>query len=306
MTRFMLDTDRNCVVAATGIAALLVFPAVADPVIDVARKSDGSYQLTLEVQEAIDVGEGQQLLLPTAIEICDGLVPQFGRYDFRTLESVEGPTSTDSFVLVQDIECGRAEPVEDKPPSRELGDLERLEIEKVAQGRTLAYLKAEADGDDGAALAMLSDDSPLASDEDWRRQQADFRAEAGQLGEIDVWQVTVYVDPPHAPEPGIYVATDLEVSYENLTVCGYFIWLEDPDGTLRITRQDLGKITPDFVSRMSDSQLAKVRSDFRCRPDAGVAVRGGINRACPKWRFDERSEQRQPRNVHPTPVEAGR
>ena len=251
--------------AGTGFAALLVVPSLADPVIEVTRKSDGTYQLTLEVEEAMDVGNGQVLLLPKAVELCDGLRPQFGRFEFRTLESVEGPTATDSFVLVQDIECGGAEhAAEDKRPSRELGDQERLEIETDARARTVAYLKAAADGDERAALAMFSG---LVSNEEWRRQEAEFRAKAGPLGDVDVWRVTVYVDPPSAPEPGIYVATDLEVSYEHLTACGYFVWLERPDGALRITRRDVGEIPDDFVSKVSDSQLAKVRNDFGCRPD---------------------------------------
>ncbi|MCY4598330.1 MAG: hypothetical protein OXF27_00195 [Acidobacteria bacterium] len=84
-----------------------------------------------------------------------------------------------------------------------------------------------------------------------------------------MWDVRVYVDPPGAPEPGIYVATDLEVSYENLVACGYFVWLEDADGTLRITRRDVGEIDRAVMSKMTAPQLAKVRSDFRCRPDAG-------------------------------------
>jgi len=110
--------------------------------------------------------------------------------------------------------------------------------------------------------------SPSAPvDDTWRQEQAEFREEAGALTNVDVWQVTVYVDPPGAPEPGIYVATDLEVTYENLIACGYFIWFEDADGSLRITRRDVGEISRDVVSKMSESQLAEVRSDFRCRPD---------------------------------------
>ena len=285
---------RDGLVAMSGLAALLVLavapqsgvgashslcadsasgpatPALqgADAVIEVTRESDGNYQLTLEVQEAIGVGKGQQLLLPTATKLCDGLPPRFGTYEFSTTTGVGGPTSTDSFVLVQDIECGGAGRSQEKPPSRQLGAEERSEIERAARTRAVAYFQALSESDDRGAFAMFSDSSPSASvDEDWRSQQAGFRAKAGPLSEIDVWKVTLYVDSPSAPERGIYVATDLEVSYENLIVCGYLVWLEDPDGTLRITRQDVGVIAADVVSRMSASQLAKVRSDFRCRPD---------------------------------------
>ena len=249
-----------------GLAALLVLPAVADPVIEVTRQSDGSFRLTLEVDEAIGVGTGQQMLLPMAVRLCDELPLRFGTYEFKARHAVDGQRSGDSFVLVQDIECGGAERAEDKPPGRKLGDGQRTEIERVARARAVAYHKALADGRDHAALAMFPGFSPSATpDEAWHREQAEFRAKAGGLREIDVWKVTVYVDPPRAPQPGIYVATDLEVSYENLTACGYFIWFEDPDGTLRITRRDVGEIRGDLASMITESQLAKLKSDFRCR-----------------------------------------
>lgn len=180
-------------------------------------------------------------------------------------------------MLVQEVACGGAENRQDKRASRQLGDGERSEIERVARARTLAYYKALAAGDDLEALAMFSGFSAPASPhegwrqesgDDWLQEQAEFRVKAGAFGEIDVWQVTVYVDPASAPAPGIYVATDLEVSYENLSICGCFIWVEDADGTLLITRREVGEITADVVSKMSDSQLVKVRSDFRCRPNA--------------------------------------
>ena len=183
-------------------------------------------------------------------------------------EPVDGEGLEESFVLVQDFECGGNERREDRLPSRELDELERSEIERVARARTVAYHEALAAGDHRTALAMLPASSPsTAAAEEWRKGQAAFRATAGALAEVDVWKVTVYVDPPSAPEPGIYVATDLEVHYENLTVCGYFIWLEGPDGTLRVTRTDTGTLLADVVSEMSDSQLAKVKSNFRCRPE---------------------------------------
>ena len=245
--------------------ALLVCPALADPVIEVTRQSEGSYQLTLEVDEAIGLGEGQQLLLPTAVQLCDGRPPQFGRYQFSQTEAVEVPGRDESFVLVQDIDC-RTGPEEQKPPSRALGEQERLQIEQVAQGRAEACVKGLGGEDYGASYAMLSDFIASTSPfERWRVEQDEFRERAGPLRSVDVWKVTVYVDPPGVPEPGIYVATDLEASYENLLMCGYFMWLEGSDMTLRILRQEVGHLDAAVVSRMSQSQLAKVKSDFHCR-----------------------------------------
>ena len=254
--------------SVTGLAALLVLPAVADPVVQASNSSDGRYRLVLEVDEAMGIAEGQRLLLPTAVRLCDGVAAPMGAYECTTGEAVDGHRSGNSFFLAQDIECGDVEGTESKPATRELGDPERAEIERVAGARAVAFHEAMADGQDRETLAMFSGLSPSATtDEDWRSEQAEFRAKAGRLREVDVWKVTVYVDPPGAPDPGIYVATDLEVSYENMIVCGYFVWFEGPDGALRIIRREVGRIPADVASTMSESQLANVRSDFRCRPD---------------------------------------
>ena len=59
--------NRDRLASVTGLAVLLVVPAVADPVIEVTHKSDGRYRLTIEVDEAMGVAEGRRLLLPTAV-----------------------------------------------------------------------------------------------------------------------------------------------------------------------------------------------------------------------------------------------
>ncbi len=252
---------------AAALAALPVLGAVADPLVEVTGQHDGGFQLTLKVDEAIGVGAGQRLLLPTAVRLCAGLAPRLGAYEYGTRETLDGDASADSFVLVQDFECGAAERAGDGPPGRELGDLERAEIERVARARTAAYHEALADGDDRAALAMFPGFSAASPpDEAWRGEQAAFREKAGVLVGVDVWRATVYVDPPGASGPGIYVATDLEVSYENLTVCGYFVWFEMPDGTLRITYRDVGELRAALASTLTASQLAEARAGIRCRP----------------------------------------
>ena len=251
-----------------GFSALLALPAVGDAVIEATPQPDGGFRLTLEVDEAIGVGTGQEMLLPKAVRLCDGLLPRFGTYEFKATQAVAGQRSGDSFVLVQDIECGGAARTEDQASGRELGDAERMEIERVARGRAVAYHNALAEGRDSDVFAMFPGLSASATPhEAWRREQAEFRAKAGGLRGIDVWKVTIYVDPPGGPEPGIYVATDLEVSYENLTVCGYFMWFEEPDGTLRITRREVGELRRDLAVTITESQLAKLRNDFRCRPE---------------------------------------
>ena len=229
--------------------------------------SEGSYELSVQTDEAIGVEEGQRLLLSTAVRLCGGVAPHFGRYRFSRTEGAEGAAPGDAFALVQEIVCG-GEPAEEMPPTRALTDQERSELEQVARDRTESYLGELARGDYEAPYAMLGDFITSTSPfDEWRTDQERFRADVGRLGGIDVWKVTVYADPPGAPRPGIYVATDLEVSYEKRLVCGYYMWLEGQDGILRIIRQDVRHIDGLVSARMSESQLARVKTDFRCRPD---------------------------------------
>lgn len=113
---------RNRLASVTGLAALVALPAVADPVIEVTHKSEGRYTLILEVDEAMGVAEGQRLLLPTAVQLCDGLAPRLGAYEFTTREALDGQVSADSFVLAQEIECGDFE--KGQKTSRPAGSLE--------------------------------------------------------------------------------------------------------------------------------------------------------------------------------------
>ena len=169
----------------TGLAALLALPAVADPVIDVTHKSDGRYRLILEVDEAMGVAEGQRLLLPTAIRLCDGFAPRLGAYEFTKNEALDGQGSGDSFFLAQEIECGDFESAENKPPSRELGDQERAEIERVAAARAAAFHEALADGEDQEALAMFSGPSPSAiPDEDGATSRRSSRRKPGRSAKL--------------------------------------------------------------------------------------------------------------------------
>ena len=88
----------------------------------------------------------------------------------------------------------------------------------------------------------------------------------GALRKVDVWNVTVYVDPPNAPEPGIYVAADFEAAYENSVVCGYLVWHDGPDEAFRIMRQDSGELQASVESELSDAERNRIRREFRCRP----------------------------------------
>ena len=90
------------------------------------------------------------------------------------------------------------------------------------------------------------------------------------LRSVDVLMVTVYVDPPGAPEPGIRGHRPRSVVREPAHVRLFHVAGHDA----RILRQEVGHLDAAVVSRMSESQLARVKSDFVVVV-GGPGIRGG-------------------------------
>ena len=257
---------KTAVHLAIPLVAFWLAPVAADSTIQVDRQSQDTYRLTLTVDRAIGVGEAQQALRPTALELCGDLAPQFGKYRFSTRESLDKPVKDESFVLVQDITCGGGTEQVGQP-TRPLSDEQRLAIEQEMRRRTKSYFNALAGENLGEAHAMLSDFmKSTATFDEWAEEQQQHQKTLGELGEIDVWQVTVYVDPPNAPAPGIYVATDFEANYKSSLVCGYVMWYGQSAESFRVMREETGRLPQSVVSKLGDAELDAMKRDFRCRP----------------------------------------
>jgi hypothetical protein len=78
--------------------------------------------------------------------------------------------------------------------------------------------------------------------------------------------VTWYNNPPNAPVPGIYAAVDFVGAYDNLhLMCGYVVWLLQPDGTWRIVTLDEGVLSRADAPSPTAADLAQIRTLMRCR-----------------------------------------
>jgi len=78
--------------------------------------------------------------------------------------------------------------------------------------------------------------------------------------------VTVYIDPPSAPNKGIYVATDFDQSYENIPIyCGYLVWYKFDEG-FRIIREDSGKIESELMKKVKSEEIDLVKNKLGCKP----------------------------------------
>jgi hypothetical protein len=264
------------------IITLIIFqtPLWADgaggPDVTVKNLTSDSYQLTLKSKKVLQVDEAQQQLLPTASKLCEGKYPKYGKHEFRQHEPLAGQAANlkESFTLIQEISCVSEQPSQAAvKPSRALSSQHQTEIENTIRDLTRIFLENK-ERDAAKAFEMFTAEMKSMLDfKKWKKERRNFQKESGQLIDRDIWKITVYVDPPHAPQPGIYVAADYEASYKNMPVaCGFIIWLEQQDGKYRVTREESGHLSTETVSRLSEAQLQQAKSQIGCRRSREVAA----------------------------------
>lgn len=244
--------------------------AVAATKVDVVQLSVETYRLTLTSDVVIPVAVAQQELAPYAVDLCGADVPEFGKYQFEQNDAIGGGASPqeDAFVLVQEISCKAGARPATAGSSRTLGDAEKVAIEQSVQDLTEEYFRNIDALNLQASYAKLSPDMKASrSYVDWTAEMESFRSLSGPIREMNVWRITVYVDPPGVPQPGIYVAADLENSYENVPFqCGYLVWLEGTPGDFRIIREETGHVDSASIGGLRESDLQQIKQQFGCRP----------------------------------------
>ncbi|MCH9673556.1 MAG: hypothetical protein K0U93_19105 [Gammaproteobacteria bacterium] len=266
-----------------GFAALcLSASAISAPRISVKQIAKGHFELTLTNNAVLELSRAQRRLLPMASELCGGVQPTFGRYTFHSSEAISAPEPSapnrpePTFSLVQQVHCTASS---DSPthPARRITPAGRRNAESIVRNETLSYLRHLVSNRTADVLAKHS--SVLPPPTGWSKAaRTQAFAKAGALTSINVWRVTIYVDPPSAPVPGAYGAADYEMAFANgLVECGYLVWLnpvaEAPietsikDSNLyRVIRQEYGQIEPSTAAAMSDTELRTVKRKLRCSP----------------------------------------
>lgn len=258
-----------------GVFLLTVSNAAAEMTVEVIGHTENSYTLMLTHDSILGAGQAQQALLPAAQQLCGENSPKFGKYDFSGREMLDpGDSSKDggeSFVFVQEVICGaRHEAVR---PEVSLSESERREATESVLELSRFYLDSLEKGDYRVAYSMLSEYLQDANPFDvWRDEKQAFQIAAGGLLERDVWNITVYDNPPTAPSPGIYVAADYETVHEEVPFqCGALVWLRQPDGLYRIVSIEEGHLDKSVADRLTQAQIQEVRKKMlRCRPPSAA------------------------------------
>lgn len=260
-------------ITALAVALLLQAQSQA-PAITHERIGEGRYRLRIVAPGISEVEQAQRLLVPEALRLCGSLPPAFGRYRWEGLERLESPgvgRAPESLTLDQEIVCGgviapppapaetAATPDPDWQPTPA--------AEEAVRAATITYFAAKDGGRYAEAYAMLSPGnqatSPFAS---WSEQARDFNGRAGAVRDRRLIRVTWYNNPPSAPVAGIYAAVDFNRDFANLHfLCGYVVWLLQPDGSWRLVREEQGMAARAGAPNATPEEIARLRPQVGCR-----------------------------------------
>ncbi|MGC1439275.1 MAG: DUF4019 domain-containing protein, partial [Burkholderiaceae bacterium] len=250
------------------ISSAICVAARAETTIDITRISERNFQLTLNNDRELSIADAQAQLRAAAANACGALIPEFRKYKFDSSALIEGKgiSEQSTFKFVQQVACIESIPKSAPKQRRVFGEEVRAQISNLVKSATEEYFKALAAGRFKDAHEVFSDymKRTLPFDE-WRDDQRVLNAETGKLVRGGVWNVTVYVDPPSAPNLGLYVGTDYQYQSEGGAFrCGYLMWYSNSGRTYRVIRQEDGTLSIDEVKKLNEAQLREIKAKLRC------------------------------------------
>jgi hypothetical protein len=242
------------------LAALLIASAPPAPVIRSEKLETGRFRITLTAPD-LTLEQGRAKAGEEAMRLCKSDVV-LGRYSWRSDEKAGSPAPI-ALTLEQEAECGTLPP---RPVAQPTGwKPTPADVSRVLD-LTSRYFSARDSGRYRDAWNLLTHSmqemEPLA---DYRARQIGFKARAGGGLKREPVAVTWYDNPPNAPAGGIFAAVDFVGESGKLQLlCGYLMWLRQPDGSWRLTREEEGSLDRSTVAS-SPQQIAQARAAMHCK-----------------------------------------
>jgi hypothetical protein len=246
--------------------------------ISVRQIQENSYELVLTNQSKLDEREAQAYIAGVAVKLCGGLSPVLGKYRFESNEALGPGVGVRSreptpFRFAQEVSCvpvSLTAPAHgaQTPASPEESERARAEVTRLSEDyfRLLAAKKFDT------AYSQMREGAIGQDKATWERDKQSFQVLAGDPIAISIVKLTVYDNPPEAPEPGLYVAADFMNAYENVPYeCGYLMWHRRNGGTFGITRTEVGHVTKGGLERIPEAQRPELLQKLRCVVSAVVA-----------------------------------
>lgn len=225
----------------------------------------------LSISGRIDsVEAAQAALMPTARQLCGARQVSFGTFRFAQTGMSDRPGTAMSPVRLeveQELFCGIPRRTVDAAAVQVPGWEPSEADQQAVLAATYAYFAARDRKRYPEAWSMLSESmkqiSPVA---DWQRNAADFNAMAGAVRGRRVTEITWYNNPPDSPRPGIYAAADYSGEFENVEfVCGYVMWLLQPDGSFRLAREEQNLLDKATAKNLASDDRQPLRAQMGCK-----------------------------------------
>ena len=226
------------------------------------------FRVSFSSMESISLQTAQQRGVPYAMQLCQSKEIQFGKYTYEKKEilSKGAPSPELQFRLKQDIHCNGGKSIQTTSKSAE--KVNKIKVQNEIKKLSIRYFKLLDQSEFDAAYSMLSEKMKSHSEfSRWATDRKSFNSISGEAVDKNIWKATVYIDPPNAPERGVYVAADFENSYENIPYnCGYLIWFKGESGAYKITREERGYIPASVLNKINSSEIEGVKQKMRCQP----------------------------------------
>ena len=242
--------------------------------IDITRTGPDSFDVSLAVARAMTEREALNLLRNEFGTRCGDRTAHLERYEFEGTGSLADATDADAFVLRGVVRC--AEPASERADRErsaltESADAVRARIRRLSSD----YLRDLAEGGPDAVMDRRSNTLDAMA----RRVQArtgERDRETGAVLSLDVTELTIYDDPPSAPQPGLYVAADYTARFETVPVqCGYLVWLRDAAAALGDREDARWTVVREEATRLSAAQLAGLTPEARARAERSIGCKPG-------------------------------
>ena len=216
------------------------------------------------------VEAAQAALTPTARRLCGARPFTFGTFRYSQKEKIAkvgDPAQPVSLSLDQELFCGTVKPTVDAAALPAPGWQPSPADQQAVLAATYGYFAAKDRGRYADAWAMFSKSMKEASPaRDWRRDAEQFNGRAGPVRSRRVTEITWYNNPPDAPQPGLYVAADFSADFDKLDfVCGYVMWLLQPDGSFALTREEQNLLDKATAKKLASIDRAPLRAQMGCK-----------------------------------------
>jgi hypothetical protein len=252
----------------TVIILAVAAQASAQDSVTIREVSKNNFIATLLSQSELEIEDAQKRLLVDASKTCKDSNPIYGRYKFKSSKNISSPTpSNNQFQFDQEFTCDMgtdATPIQVKPTV--LSDPEKARLVELVTRETQKYLGFTSIDNLEAFHSQFSDQlSTMLPKSEWVKEQILLHKKSGSIEQNTQFKVTLYVDPPNSPGPGVYLAVDFQAKYKNAPFrCGYVMWLFDQQSNLSVLRIEDGIIYDKDAAAMTAEQLSQTKTSFRC------------------------------------------